>query len=61
MGTKNNPDNRGGVTALRKFNGKTVKPVLYIKGKNRFIAAAYEDGNVVLDSRTGIAIPYKNI
>ncbi len=43
MGTKNNPENRGLVTELRKFNGKTVKPVLYISGNRRYMASVYED------------------
>ena len=59
--SKNNPENRGRVTELRKYGGKTVKPVLYINGKNRYIAAMYEDGNIVMDKATGNAIPYKNI
>ncbi|MFO1241708.1 MAG: hypothetical protein U1E36_00665 [Rickettsiales bacterium] len=59
--SKNNPENRGRVTELRKYGGKTVKPVLYINGKNRYIAAMYEDGNVVRDKATGLAIPYKNV
>lgn len=59
--SKNNPENRGRVTELRKYGGKTVKPVLYINGKNRYIAAMYEDGNIVMDKTSGLAIPYKNI
>lgn len=59
--SKNNPENRGRVTELRKYGGKTVKPVLYINGKNRYIAAMYEDGNIVFDKASGLAIPYKNI
>jgi hypothetical protein len=42
MGTKNNPENRGLVTELRTFEGKKVKPVLYVSGNRRYIAAAYE-------------------
>lgn len=60
--SKNNPEARGKVTALRKYNGKTVKPVLFIKsGVGRYIAAAFEDGNFALDKNTGLPIAYKNI
>jgi hypothetical protein len=61
MSSKNNPENRGRVTELRKYDGKDVKPVLYINGKNRYIAAMFEDGNLVMDSSTGLAIPYQSI
>ena len=61
MSSKNNPENRGRVTELRKYDGKDVKPVLYINGKNRYIAAMFEDGNLVIDSGTGLAIPYQSI
>ena len=59
--SKNNPENRGEVTEMRTYNAKKVKPVLYINGKNRFIAAAYESGELVIDKATGLAVPYKNI
>jgi hypothetical protein len=60
--SKNNPDARGAVTKLRKYNGKTVKPVLFIKsGVGRYMAAAYEDGNLVIDKNTNLPIAYKNI
>lgn len=61
MSSKNNPENRGRITELRKYNGKEVKPVLYVNGKNRYIAAMYEDGNLVLDGTSGLAIPYQSI
>ncbi|MFO0388913.1 MAG: hypothetical protein ACK502_04235 [Alphaproteobacteria bacterium] len=62
MSSKNNPEARGKVTELRKYNGKTVKPVLFIKtGVGRYIAAAYEDGNLVLDKNTNLPIAYKNV
>lgn len=45
--SKNNPDARGQVTELRKFNGKTVKPVLYINREfGKYIAAMFEDGTM---------------
>ncbi|MGE0754961.1 MAG: hypothetical protein AB7L92_07340 [Alphaproteobacteria bacterium] len=62
MSSKNNPEARGKVTELRKYNGKTVKPVLFIKsGVGRYIAAAYEDGNLVIDKTTNLPIAYKNV
>lgn len=62
MSSKNNPEARGKVTELRKYNGKTVKPVLFIQsGVGRYIAAAFEDGNLVMDKNTKMPIAYKNI
>lgn len=62
MSSKNNPESRGKVTELRKFNGKIVKPVLFIKsGVGRYMAASYEDGNLVLDKNTKLPIAYKNV
>ena len=61
MSSKNNPENRGRVTELRKYNGQSVKPVLYINGKNRFIGSMYEDGSLVIDKSTGLSIPYQSI
>lgn len=61
-GSKNNPESRGKVTELRKYNGKTVKPVLYIQsGVGRYIAAAFEDGSMAIDKNTKLPIAYKNI
>ena len=59
--SKNNPENRGDITELRTYKGKKVKPVLYINGKNRFIAAVYESGELVIDAITKMAVPYKNV
>lgn len=60
--SKNNPETRGKVTALRKFNGKSVKPVLFIKsGVGRYIAAAFEDGTLAINKNTGLPIAYKSI
>jgi hypothetical protein len=61
MSSKNNPENRGRVTELRKYGGKTVKPVLYINGNTRYIAAMYESGDLVIDKATGLAIAYKDV
>lgn len=61
MSSKNNPENRGRVTELRKYGGKPVKPVLYINGNNRYIAAMYEDGSLAVDKNSGLAIPYQSV
>lgn len=62
MSSKNNPEARGKVTALRKYNGKIVKPVLFIKrGVGRYIAAMYENGDLVIDKASGLPIAYKNV
>ena len=62
MSSKNNPEARGKVTELRKYNGKNVKPVLFIaRGVGRYIAAAFEDGTMVVDKNTKLPIAYKNI
>jgi hypothetical protein len=61
-GSKNNPESRGKVTALRKYNGKVVKPVLFIKsGVGRYMAAAFEDGTLAVNKDTGLPIAYKSI
>ncbi|MEZ5691044.1 MAG: hypothetical protein R3D71_05205 [Rickettsiales bacterium] len=60
--SKNNPESRGKVTALRKINGKQVKPVLFIKsGVGRYMAAAFEDGSLAIDKNTGLPVAYKNV
>lgn len=61
MSSKNNPELRGRSTELRKFNGKEVKPVLFIKGRRRYIAGAFDNGEFAVDPRTGFPIPYKQI
>ncbi len=61
MASKNNPENRGTVTELRVYNGKKVKPILYINGNRRYIAAAYEDGGALVEDANGDPIPHGNI
>jgi hypothetical protein len=62
MGTKNNPENRGLVTELRTYEGKKVKPILYINGNRRFIAGVFEDsGDLVIEKSSGDAVPYANM
>jgi hypothetical protein len=58
--SKNNPDTRGEATKPRKYNSKIVKPVLYIFGKNRFMAAAYENGDLAINPQTKLPVAYAN-
>lgn len=62
MSSKNNPEMRGAVTELRKFNGKVVKPARVVSPEMRinFIGAAYESGEIVVDSK-GRPVPYQQI
>ncbi len=60
--SKNNPDARGKATVLRKYKGKTVKPVLFIqRGVGRYMAAAFEDGSLAIYPSTKLPIAYKNV
>jgi len=60
--SKNNPDARGAATEMRKYNGKTVKPVLYInRAVGKYIAAMFEDGNLAIDPSTKLPVPYQKI
>ncbi len=54
---------RGRSTKLREYNGKEVKPVLYMDpDKNaRYVAGAFEDGSFAVDPATKMPIPYKKI
>ncbi len=61
MASKNNPENRGTVTELRVYNGKKVKPVLYINGNRRYIAAVYEENSQLVEDANGDPIPHGNI
>lgn len=59
MSSKNNPENRGKVTELRRWNGKKVKPVLFIqRGVGKYMAAMYEDGTLVIKDSTKLPLPY---
>jgi hypothetical protein len=63
MSSKNNPELRGAVTELRKYNGKTVKPTKIIDRENKvnFIGACYEDGSIVVDAATKRPVAYGDI
>ena len=57
---KNNPNARGAKQQDKNYNGKSIKPVLYIGtwvGKGRYMAAQTEDGKIIKDSK-GKPIPY---
>tara|TARA_Y100000589_G_C27059285_1_gene590634 strand:+ start:762 stop:956 length:195 start_codon:yes stop_codon:yes gene_type:complete len=57
---KNNPNARGQKQEAKKFEGKPIKPVLYIGtwiGEGKYMAAESEDGKIIKDSR-GKPIPY---
>jgi len=61
-GSKNNPEARGKSTELRKFNGKSVKPVRFIqKGVGSYMAAAFENGDLAIDAKTKLPVAYKNV
>lgn len=61
MSSKNNPEMRGRSTELRKFNGKEVKPALYINGSSRYMAACFDNGEFAVDPATKAPIPYKKV
>jgi len=63
MSSKNNPELRGAVTELRKYNGKAVKPTKIIDRENKvnFIGACYDDGSIVVDANTKRPIAYGEI
>ena len=61
MSSKNNPENRGQVTELRTYNKKKVKPVLYINGKRRYIAAQYENGELAFPPGGKFPIAYQQV
>ena len=63
MSSKNNPELRGAVTELRKYNSKAVKPCRIIDPTQGidFIGAAFENGDIVMDTNTKRPIPYQAI
>ena len=58
---KNNPNARGAKQQDKTYNGKTIKPVLYIwhmgSEEGRYMAAQTEDGKIIKDAK-GKPIPY---
>ena len=63
MTSKNNPGRRSRQDQAKVFDGKKVKPVLYVGshvGHGRYIATQEENGKLVLD-KEGKPIPYSQI
>ena len=63
MTSKNNPGRRNRQDKEKVFDGKKVKPVLYVGsyvGHGRYIAAQEEGGKLVSD-KEGKPIPYSQI
>ena len=61
--SKNDPTARGPAQQAKTFEGKKVKPVLYVGsavGHGRYIAAQDESGKLIVD-REGRPIAYRNI
>ena len=57
---KNNPNARGAKQQDNTYNGKSIKPVLFVGtwvGQGRFMAAQTDDGKIIRDNR-GKPIPY---
>ena len=63
MASKNNPTRRQVQSAEKDYQGKKVKPVLYVGsfvGHGRYVAAQDEGGKVVKDA-AGKPIPFSAI
>jgi hypothetical protein len=59
-GSKNNIANRGSSARVKMYNGKAVKPVKLISRGKRYMAAQYEDGQLV-KNQSGSYVPYSSI
>lgn len=57
--SKNNPTARVKAADVL-YNNKKVEPVLVIDGARRYMAAAYEDGSMPMDSK-GSPMPWADI
>jgi hypothetical protein len=57
--SKNNPTSRMKATEVF-YNEKKVDPVLVINGTRKYMAAAYEDGSMPMDSN-GSPLPWADI
>lgn len=63
MASKNNPSRRVRKDQDKLFDGKKVKPVLYVGshvGHGRYMATQEENGKLVMD-KEGKPIPYSRI
>ncbi|MEZ5824145.1 MAG: hypothetical protein R3C97_05230 [Geminicoccaceae bacterium] len=61
--SKNDPTARGPAQQLKTFDGKKIKPALYVGtavGHGRYIAGQDESGKLVMD-REGRPIPFRDI
>jgi len=57
IASKNNPEGRG--QAKEYFhNGKKIKPVKLIAGRQSFFAAEYEDSGEVIIDQNGKVLPW---
>jgi hypothetical protein len=59
--SKNDPTARGPAQQAKTYEGKKIKPVLYVGtavGHGRFIAAQDEGGKLIVD-RGGKPVPYR--
>ena len=63
MPSKNNPSRRNSQNQEKMFDGKKVKPVLYVGshvGHGRYMATQEESGKLITD-KEGKPIPYSQI
>jgi hypothetical protein len=61
--SKNDPTARGPAQSFKVYDGKKLKPSLYVGtavGHGRYIAAQDESGKLILD-RDGRPIPYRDL
>ena len=61
--SKNDPTARGPAQETKEYDGKKIKPALYVGnavGHGRYIAAQDEGGRLVTD-REGRPIPFRDI
>ncbi|WP_339045556.1 hypothetical protein [Candidatus Mesenet endosymbiont of Agriotes lineatus] len=60
--SKNNPTQRNKGTAKKLYDGKSIKPVMYIDRSCgvRYVAAQYENGSIVED-KSGNPLKWSNI
>lgn len=61
--SKNDPTARGAKQAEKTYQGKKIKPVLYVGaavGHGRYMAAQDESGKMILD-RDDKPVPYREI
>jgi hypothetical protein len=61
MSSKNNPLNRKRDMNVKKIDGKVVKPCKFIFEGGNYMAAAFEDGKLVMDPRTNLPVQYQNV